>query len=356
MGLLYTRMKALHFREKLDSLPVDTGEILPPVHVRIKPTNACGHNCWYCAYRAENLQLGRDMAMRDHIPAEKMNEIIDDLSEMGVGAVTFSGGGDPFWYPYLLGAVGRLSETAVKFACLTNGSRLEGEIAEIFARKGTWLRVSMDGWDAGSYARYRGVGEAEFGKVMGNMRSFKKMGGKCLLGVSIIVDKQNASHLYELIGQVRDAGADSVKVSHCIVSNNGEENNRYHAPLTATVKDALQRARGDFSGGDFEVFDAYHEMELDFRKGYTWCPYLQILPVIGADLNVYSCQDKAYNVETGLLGSIKEERFKDFWFADKQQFFKIDPSRVCNHHCVADEKNKMVLEYLDADREHLEFV
>ncbi len=356
MGLLYTRLKALHFRDKLESLPAGNGDIMPPVHVRIKPTNVCGHNCRYCAYRAENLQLGRDMAVRDHIPADKMDEIIDDLSQMGVGAVTFSGGGDPFWYPYLQGAVERLSETAVKFACLTNGSRLEGEIAEIFARRGTWLRVSMDGWDAASYARYRGVRETEFGKVMDNMRAFKRIGGQCLLGVSIIVDKENASHVYELIGKVRDTGADSVKVSHCIVSNSGEENNTYHAPLTATVKEAVQRARKDFPGDDFEVFDAYHEMELDFSKDYAWCPYLQILPVIGADLNVYSCQDKAYNMKSGLLGSIRHQRFKEFWFADKQQFFKIDPSRDCNHHCVADEKNKMVLEYLNADREHLEFV
>ena len=68
MGLLYTRMKIFHFKDKLDSLPVDSGRILAPLNVRIKPTNACNHNRWYCAYRAENLQLGQDMNLKDFIP------------------------------------------------------------------------------------------------------------------------------------------------------------------------------------------------------------------------------------------------------------------------------------------------
>jgi len=86
-------MKIFHYKEKLDSLPESVDKILPPVHIRIKPTNACNHNCRYCAYRADNLQLGQDMRIKDSIPKEKMMEIIDDLEDMGVKAVTFSGGG-----------------------------------------------------------------------------------------------------------------------------------------------------------------------------------------------------------------------------------------------------------------------
>ena len=99
---LYSKFKIFHFKEKIDSLPKNLQEITPPVYVRIKPTNACGHNCWYCAYKADNLQLGKDMSVRDKIPKDKMMEIIDDLEEMKVKAVTFSGGGDPFYYPYFL--------------------------------------------------------------------------------------------------------------------------------------------------------------------------------------------------------------------------------------------------------------
>lgn len=356
MGLLYTKMKIFRFKDKIHSLPQTADKIMSPVHIRIKPTNICAHNCWYCAYRVNNLQLGKDMKKRDYIPKEKMLEIINDVVDMGVKAVTFSGGGDPFYYPYLLETVKKLSQTSVKFAALTNGAKLQGELAEIFAHYGTWLRVSMDGWDDESYSSYRRVPKGEFTKVMSNMENFKKIGGKCYLGVSLIVDKSNAPHIYKFIKRLKNIGVDSVKISPCIVSNDGVENNKYHQPIFEEVKEQVKKAIENLAENKFEVFDAYHELGEKFKKEYTWCPYIQILPVIGADLNIYSCHDKAYNLDEGLIGCIKNQRFKDFWFSDKSKFFKINPSVHCNHHCVANTKNKLILDYLDADKEHLEFV
>ncbi|MDI6703320.1 MAG: radical SAM protein [bacterium] len=356
MGLLYTKMKVFHFKEKIDSLPYTTDKIMSPIHIRIKPTNVCNHNCYYCAYRVEDLQLGKDMIPRDYIPKEKMMEIIDDIEEMGVKAVTFSGGGEPFCYPYLLETVKKLSQSPVKFAALTNGSLLHGELAETFAHNAQWIRISMDGWDDKSYSEYRGVPDGEFTKIVTNIKNFKKYDGRCFLGVCIIVDRKNASYVWELMKRLKDSGVNSVKIAPCIVSNNGRENNEYHKPIFDKVREQIARAFSELAEEGFEIFDSYHGQLETFEKDYTWCPYLQVLPVIGADLNIYPCQDKAYNLDEGLIGSIKNCRFKDFWFSDKNRFFKINPSVHCNHHCVANAKNKLILDYLNADREHLGFV
>ena len=40
-----------------------------------------------------------------------MMEILDDIIEMDVKGVTFSGGGAPFYYPYLLEAVKKLIDS-----------------------------------------------------------------------------------------------------------------------------------------------------------------------------------------------------------------------------------------------------
>lgn len=356
MGSLYTRFKMFHFKEKLDSLPKEAKDILAPIHIRIKPTNVCNHKCWYCAYTAEGLQLGKDMVLKDSIPKGKMLEIIDDLAEMKVKAVTFSGGGEPFCYPYLKETVRRLSETDIKFSALTNGSLLSGEIAEIFAHHATWLRISMDGWDDVSYMDYRGIKDGEFAKIISNIRNFKKYKGKCYLGICIIVDKKNAAHIFELSKILKDNGVDSIKISPCIVSNSGKANNEYHDPIFAQVRDEIGRVCNELEDEQIEIFDSYHTQLETFNKEYTWCSYLQINPVIAADLNVYSCHDKAYNLDEGLIGSIKDCRFKDFWFSDKSQFFKINPRMHCNHHCIVHEKNKLILEYLNVDKEHLDFV
>ena len=315
MELLYSKMKIFHFKDKLDSLPVKKNLVLPPLHIRIKPTNVCSHNCWYCGYRRENIQLGKDMVKKDYIPREKMMEIIDDILDMGVRAVTFSGGGDPFDYSFLLEGIKKLSRSPIKFASLTNGT-----------------------------------------KFMKNIENFKEMEGRCLLGIYVIIDNKNASHIYGLIKRLKDIGVDSVKLAPCLVSDSGKENNKYHAQIFNLVKEQVQKAIEEFAGEGFEIFDSYHEQLETFKKDYKWCPYIQINPVIGADLNVYSCHDKAYNLEEGLIGSIKKQSFKDFWFLDKNNFFRIDPTIHCNHHCVVNEKNKLILDYLNADEGHLEFV
>ena len=357
MGHFYTPTKIFHFKKKLDSLPASVPEILAPLHVRIKPTNICCHNCRYCAYGQANLKIfGKDEVPRIYIPRKKMMEILDDVIGMGVKAVTFSGGGEPFVYPYFLEAVKKLAASKVKFASLTNGSRLTGEVAEIFAARGSWLRVSMDGWDDKSYTAFRGVPPGEFTRITGNMRAFKALKGKCRLGVSLIVGKLNAPHVYETVKRLKETGVDSVKISPCLVNDSAEANNKYHKPFFKEVKRQVRKAVAELAGRGFEISDAYAVLDNKFAKDYCWCPNLQIMPVIGADLNVYSCPDKAYNLRTGVIGSIKNTRFRDFWFSDKNKFFKINPSRDCVHHCEANQKNRLALEYLDSDKDHLDFV
>ena len=354
MGLLYTKYKMFHYKDKLDSLSRDKA-ITPPIHIRIKPTNVCNHDCWYCAYKVSHLQLGKDMVERDFIPEQKMLEIIDDCEKMGVKAITFSGGGEPLVYKYMPQTLRRLIQTNIAFATLTNGARLDGEIAEIFAKYGTWVRVSMDGYDNESYQKFRGVGKNEFDRIISNMEKFKKIGGPCYLGVSYIVGHENWHKIYEIAKILKEIGIDSLKISPAIVSNVGEKTNLYHQDFYKNAMEEIKKAQ-EYFGGILEIYDSYHYQLNSFKEDYNWCPYSQMVMVIGAYLNIYPCQDKAYNLDEALLGSIKDVSFREWWLQNKEAFFKINPSCVCNHHCVAHEKNKIIIEYLGADKKHLGFV
>ncbi|MEK7233785.1 MAG: radical SAM protein [Elusimicrobiota bacterium] len=350
----YSSLKALRYPAQLRALA--EGGLAAPVHVRIKPINACNHHCWYCAYRADNLELGSTMELRDKIAHDKMDEIVGDLIAMGVKAVTFSGGGEPLLYPRLPQVVERLAKGGVRVATLTNGALLKGAAAEAFNRHGTWARVSIDAWDGPSYARSRGVGEDEYDKVMKNLSTFARLGSRCALGISFIVGKDNAEHIADFCRQAKEAGISSVKFSGCVVSNSGRENNEYHAVITGTVRAQLDAA-GKLADKDFKIIDHYHALEERFDKVYTRCAYLQFLTVIGADCVVYTCQDKAYT-DSGRLGSIKDRSFKDFWFSNenKARMKTLDPSRDCTHHCVSHSKNLLLEEYLGLDPDHADFV
>jgi Fe-coproporphyrin III synthase len=351
---VYTKLKFLKYRQQLDAL--ENGDIAPPVHVRIKPMNPCDHDCWYCAYHVENLQLGNLMEYKDKLPREKMMEIVDDLAEIGVKAVTFSGGGEPLIYPYIAEAINRLGQAGIKVATLTNGSHLHKEIADSFAQYGTWIRVSIDGWNAESYAKIRNVKLTEFDLVLNNMRNFASLNSSCVLGVNYVVDNENYVHVFEFCQLMKDVGVNHFKIMGVLVSNDGKECNDYHLKIRETVQEQINQAKG-LEDENFKIIDHYHEFPERFDKEYETCPSLQFLTIIGADSKVYSCHDKAYT-EKGLLGSIETRSFKEFWFSKENQerMKSINPSIDCNHHCAEHRRNLLLHEYLSADSEHISFV
>jgi MoaA/NifB/PqqE/SkfB family radical SAM enzyme len=355
MSKLYSNLKFLQYGDRIDAWR--EGYMVAPVHVRIKPINRCNHACWYCAYRADDLQLGEGMDLSDKIPEEKMGEIVDDLIAMKVKAVTFSGGGEPLLYRPLPDVIERLGSAGISVASLTNGSNLKGRMADAFARWGTWIRVSLDAWDNDSYAQARGVDKGQFTQLLRNITDFSARGSACVLGVSFIVGEANHGHVLDLCRQLKDAGVNHVKVSGAVVANDREANNLYHRRLASTVGEQIRLAQQELGDDRFAVIDHYHELDDLFAKSYRTCPFLQFLTVIGADCRVYTCQDKAYT-QGGLLGSIRDRSFRDFWFSEenRQRVHGLDPSVSCRHHCVAHGKNQVLHEVLSIDPNHACFV
>jgi len=354
MGTLYSNLKFLRYAEHIDA--IRTRRVVPPVHIRIKPFNHCNHDCWYCAYRVGNLQLGEDIDYKDQIPEKKMFEIVDDVIAMGVKAVTFSGGGEPLLYKPLPEVVRRLAEGGVRVATLTNGSNLKGRVADAFAEFGTWVRVSNDAWDDASFSASRGVRDGEFTKLLRNMCEFSARGSRCVLGVSYIIDETNCSHVYEACKLFKDAGVNHVKFSGVVVSNSGVENNAYHTRIRDIVAGQIERAQ-KLADDSFSVINHYHDLDERFQKSYPMCPYLMFLTVIGADCRVYTCQDKAFT-ESGTLGSIRDQSFRDFWFSEenRKRIFGLNPSKECMHHCVSHGKNLAIMDLLSIDPDHGVFV
>jgi MoaA/NifB/PqqE/SkfB family radical SAM enzyme len=353
MGTVYSALKVFGFP---DHTGPGNGALRAPLHVRIKPVNACNERCWYCAYRLDDLSLGEDMDTHHAIPAPKMAEIVADLIAMNVRAVTFSGGGEPLIYAPLAETVRALAAGGIKVGCLTNGLALRGEVAAALAEHATWVRISIDAAEETGYARSRRVPEAFFGRVLDNVEAFVRTAHGCTVGFSFIVTADNADAIFDFCKLALRVGARHVKLSACVVSNDAAENNRYHEPLAAVVAEQIAAARRLENDG-FEVLDHYHALPDRFERPYRACPMLEYLTVIGADCTVYTCQDKAYTV-TGTLGSIAERRFRDFWSSPENaaRVRGWNAAADCRHHCVSHAKNLLLTEFRALDPEHAAFV
>lgn len=354
MNSKYNLYKVFNYPEKLKA--IKEGQVLAPKHVRLKPINACNHDCWYCCYRVDNLQLGESMDVKDQISLQKMNEIISDLSQMGVEAITFSGGGEPLIYPHIKQALKQISKCGIKIGLLTNGSRLCGETAKVVAENCTWVRVSMDSWDTLSHEDSRRVKGEDYEKIIQNLKNFSSFNSSCDLGVSFIISNKNYREIYNFCDQMKSCGVKHIKLSACVVSNNVAENNDYHQKIISIVEKEISDAK-KLENDNFKLINHYHLMPKNFIKQYNKCSSLSFLTVIGADLKVYTCQDKAYT-SSGLLGTIENCSFKEFWYSKENQnrIFTLNPSLECLHHCVSHEKNIVINNYLDIDENHSSFV
>jgi len=354
MANYYSPLKFFQFPEHLQALA--DGTVLAPVHIRVKPTNRCNHKCWFCAYRSDDLALGADMKEQDSLPREKMVALSHEFVEIGVKAVTFSGGGEPLLYQPLPEVIEILAAGGIRIAALTNGANLKGRMADAFAQHGTWIRISLDVWDNESYTESRGARPHEFSRLIDNIKAFTSRDTTCVLGVSWIVTHENHQHIAEVCNLLKNSGVSHVKLSGAVVSNDVKGNNTYHQSIKEEVARQIALSQS-LIDDHFALLNHYHDLEERFEKHYQNCAFLRFLTVIGADGNVYTCQDKAYT-ESGRMGSIADRSFKDFWFSQENQQFlnTFNPTVHCQHHCVSHAKNLAIYEYLSLDREHGYFV
>lgn len=354
MTVYYSSLKFLKFKDNLEFLK--QGEISAPVHIRVKPTNHCNHHCWYCAYRNDELSLGDEMFEKDSIPASKMFALAHEFVEMGVKAVTFSGGGEPLLYKPLPDVIDVLAAGGVRIAALTNGSNLKGRVADALAKNATWVRISLDAWDDQSYTKSRGAKAHGFSILIDNIQKFTARNSQCVLGISFIVGQENHNKIFEVSELLKNCGVNHVKISGAVVGNDAKLNNAYHRNIKNEVARQISMAES-LIDNHFSILNHYHDLQNRFEKHYTTCPSLNFLTVIGADQHVYTCQDKAYT-QSGRVTSIAERSFKDYWFSqDNQNFLRMfNPSIQCSHHCVSHAKNLAIHEYMSLDQDHLYFV
>lgn len=342
----YSDQKIVWFPEKLASFR--DGTITAPIYVRVKPTNRCNHSCDWCCYGHGTWEskMHEGMVERDMIPRAKLLEALCDFRDMGVKAVTFSGGGEPLSYPYITEAMGLVLNYGIDLSIITNGSLLENERAQILGHA-KWVRVSIDYTNAKQMAASRRIPEDQFARIMSNIAKFsltKK--SACDLGVNYIVTRDNYDGLAQFCARLKDAGVDNVRISPVWRPDFVQYHN--------AIEDAVLREIGEaqkLNDATFAVYSSYNLKSSAHRsvREYHKCYFTQMVPVLAADQNIFHCHNTAYS-EHGVIGSIKDRSFKEVWFSDetKAVFERLDVASVCKHQCAADGKNKFIASLLEA--------
>lgn len=349
----YSQLKIFHHKELLGKLEAD--ERCNPLYIRIKPTNVCNHNCYYCHYKNPYLTLD-EYNPKDMIPREKMLEIVDDMKKMGVKAVTFSGGGEPLVYPYIAETMEKVLDAGIDLSIITNGSMLKGRNAELLA-KAKWVRISIDSINPSNYATIRGIGEKALPDLLKNIEEFAKIKDKsCELGINFVIGKENYMEIEQVATTMKALGVNHVKFAP-LFSNETEE---YHKDIKDEVINKLSELCRRLNDETFKIIDLYTS-DFDnyevFKRTYSRCPIKEFVCIIAANSKVYYCHDKAY-LSDGCVCDLHDQSLEEGWNSDEvtKKFKEFDARKVCKQHCVYDSRNVLINSYLDMDLNHVNFV
>ncbi len=349
--------------EQLDGSHVVYNFEVPPVHAYIANGFTVA-NCHFCAYRWEGYTsnelfkvIEADGTVNNNpnrmIPTDKVREILRDCHDMGVGAIQFTGGGEPTLHPDFGDLIEYTLELGLQFALVTNAVRLRPDWMPSL-QQASWVRVSIDAGLPETYAAIRGANPKTFGQVLekvGWLAEGIREGGR--VGVGFVVTKENWHEVQRAAQLAKDAGADNFRIS-AVFQPDGSE---YFADFYEAASAACREAESLACDG-FDVFNLFGDRVEDLAQhspDYHFCGYQNFNTYIGADLNVYRCCGQAYN-ERGLIGSLKTQGFRELWEGDaKRADFEGFDASGCEV-CQFNAKNRTILYALDEAPAHVNFV
>lgn len=343
----YSKLKIFHHMQKMDAIL--NGKLTPPIEVRLKPTNRCNHGCFYCVYDTSFSSIHPNIKKIDEIPIKKIEEILENFSQMGVKSVIYSGGGEPLFHPNAERFLETTVRNGLELAIISNGQLLDGKKAEILAEHAMWVRLSIDYCDLETFVKSRHRPRHLFDKIIENVKNFVKIKSKkCEFEVAYNVHEFNYDRIIEATKFFKDLGFNNVRFGPVWKPSFLE----YHTPFREIVKQNLIKAKEMYDNKHFRVGDSYtrdFELSGTSTRKYQTCYWMQICPAIGADQIVYTCANKAYD-PTGAIGSLKDKSFEKLWKSKKALYMyqKFNPEKECKHQCTADEKNLIIDEWVAA--------
>lgn len=328
-----------------------------PTQVHFVPTNRCNQSCSFCAYRCVGYSSSETFVDQDEISTAKSVEIIKSMAESGVKAIQFTGGGEPLVHKGIESMLDAAILEGLDLAMVTNGMKLEGRSAEMLAKHGSWVRVSVDAGTPETYSSIRRTPLKIYDRVIENLTKFAAMKEQdCILGVGFVVTKENYKEVYACGELMKSIGVDNFRISAAFTS----EGSSYFDSFRDAAHELCVATKRELEDEGFTVFNLFDDRDGDLTietQDYDFCPIKSLVVYVGADLGLYTCCVQAYN-KNGLIGSLKGQTFLELWNSEsrKEYYRKHNPRHSCKIPCMFSRKNDVINYMIKPNPKHTNFL
>lgn len=153
----------------------DFSNLVYPSMLEIQLTSLCNLNCSFC----NSISTRK---YHNSLDFETLKSKIKQLSEVGLKAITFEGGGEPSLYENLEELILFIKSLGIKCGIITNGVK---QLSNVCCENLNWIRISLDSYDEDIY--YKIKGKNYFNQVVQNIEYYSTFRPSLTLGISYVV-------------------------------------------------------------------------------------------------------------------------------------------------------------------------
>lgn len=338
----------------------------PPVLVEFDPSNACNHQCNFCISGYIHLPESKGLPTfsRDMLSQEIMMRTCQELVEIGVKAVNWTGGGEPTANPALTECIEYLGSHGIKMGMFTNGTLLHkfDGLIDAILNHFTWIRFSIDAGTPQTYNRVRKTtkDKNDWNVMVQNLekvlRKRDRLKSKTNVGVGFVITPETYKGISAFAKRMAKYDIDYVQYKPEIVNIEREGGIQRDIEFwEEKVEPYLENAKkilGDkFKINGYKLSDLKDDPEL-YGRNYKKCLSSQIQPCISADGNIYVCTNHRGHKEYS-YGSLYEKTFKEIWndIDTRQkvmsQIEDVEKFSKCTALCKPHEANKKMWQFFN---------
>jgi len=349
-----------------------------PVLVEVDPSNACNHGCYFCISSYIHLPESRHLETfdRSQMPQDMMMTLCQDLIDMDVRAINWTGGGEPTLNRHTKEAIKLVGDNSeIKMGMFTNGTLFDRwDMFDVLVDYMTWVRISVD---AGGREAYNSIRRAkdndDWDKMVSNLDTLIKVnnskGRKLDLGVGFVITPDTYEGILGFAQHFVDLDIDYCQFKPEVVNREREGGIQRDIDFwNDKVEPLLEKAKA-ILGDKFQI-NGYKLDDLEndpsfYGRNYKKCLGSQIQPLVGADGHVYVCTNhRGYKQYS--YGHLGDKSFKEIWHdldTRRKIMHQIDDVECfsnCTKLCKPHESNKILWQLseaynqgTDTDKAHL---
>jgi len=321
----------------------------PPITLDVDPTTSCNSHCPNCTFPDTG---------RMFLDFDLYKRTVEEVSRLGIKAITFTGGGEPTLHPRFLEMIETAKAYGLEVGLITNGLAFSREIAERALPMLSWVRFSLDAGSPEMYRKTHGLNEIAFVKLTENIASAVKIKRdqklNTRLGASYLILEADQADFRKAVELGQAAGLDYLQFKpmqiHDLSSVGGYS---YNLPV---IREAEKYLRPLVSQNYGEAFNVYFTRlcpqmmdsgPLEYRQSQT-CFGQRFTTSLAADGRLYACCHYKYDPDFE-LGNLHFDSFETIWGSERRMAFLkvLDPRKRCLQVCKLEGLNELFWAKMD---------